>query len=261
MRSYFCLFVLALFALSCNKNTQLADTPTIGYYLEFDIWDIPEYGETEEPDSVHFYAKQEVEATIRWRNLTDKLEAHFSYGGLYGLDNNEDSILIVGTLDFPDESNTFEHGRAQLEIALMEDRRKLVMNADSTFRYRQLEDLLPRLNSESLGANFFQLEDPTQRPTANLLMTLPELAVPEENWGITRVTSSMFYFPDEVLNISSARYYETSNSIELSGDFAVQLKIPSCGFYPFYGVKNANFHAIIRQQITQENEWPSSTFE
>jgi len=77
-------------------------------------------------------------------------------------------------------------------------------------------------------------------------MTVPNSTNLEMDWHpADYLSSNGFYFDYETLNIETIEFDYITGDITLIGNFNVDLKISSCGFYSFFRVENANFEAKI----------------
>ena len=207
------------------------------YYLSFDAIEY-DYSNPENQDAVSVYAEQDMDMELSFKDLTT-LDRYLFF--VYGADLPADSIAILGNLRFVQTPTVFEQEVMDLEFVLVESLENLTLNADSTYSYISNEILYQRLMELEWG-NVFDTGNPSP---SQILLTFP-FSVEEESFPYGLLTSYMFYFQHEDLTLSSINYIEEKDAIELSGNFTVDLKMPSCGFYSTHLVSDAEFIALIK---------------
>ena len=77
------------------------------------------------------------------------------------------------------------------------------------------------------------------------LLSFPNVDLGEHTMPNYTLTSNGFYFEHEQLEFSNVVYHSETNTIDLSGNFTVEMKELSCGFYSYFFVENARFQALI----------------
>lgn len=207
------------------------------YYLSFDAIEY-DYSHPENQDAVSVYAEQDMDLELSFKDLTT-LDRYLFFA--YGVDLPSDSIAIMGNLRFVQTPNVFEQEIVDLEFVLLESLENLTLNTDSTYSYISNEILYQSLVELEWG-NIFDTGNPSP---SQILLTFP-FSVEDESLPHSLLTSYMFYFPHEDLTLSSINYIEEKDAIELAGNFTVDLKMLSCGFYSTHLVSDAEFIALIK---------------
>lgn len=236
-------FLLLFFITACQTSIlqeaqDIEEVQLSNYYLAMDISSIS-YSNPDGQDTTHVSTDQDLDVVFTFKELFS-LDRHlyFALGS-----NSPDSIALLGNIRFLQNPNSdFSEDLFDLEFVVFEALSNLEQNADGTYNYLDRQLLANRLSNEGWGnQNLFSGYNINQ-----LMLTLPVATTPEEGWGEMILSSNGFYFPHETLELTEVTYLAEDDAIVLSGNFEVELKILSCGFYSFYNVRQASFRALIQ---------------
>lgn len=216
------------------------DDRTDKFYLNFDIKEI-NYQEPAAVDSFYVESDQDLQTEFIFTDVTFLGDYRYPY--IFHPDFPEDSIALMGSLRFVRSADSkFAEEFYDLDFITLESKSNLSALSDSTYRYASNELLFQKLQDENWGnKNAFGSRDISQ-----LTMTLPFAGGSIPHWEQSRVTSNGFYWEHEQLSFTKIAYDKEDDSIWVQGEFEVELKELSCGFYSFYEVTNADFSALIR---------------
>jgi len=244
---YLFAFAIVVFAMSCSKNDSdsLDEKPigklkveeNVNFFLDFEINDSLYY---ENQDTFVVQSEQVIEEDIEFI-LASKLSNTYPY--FYWVEESPDSVLVIGSIKYQALDNvTFEKKEYNLDILLKEDISNLTQVSDTSYTYTSNEVLAQRLTNEDFGtANLFGSGN-----MSTIFLTFPEIDEDMQNYFGGVSCSNGFYFPHEKFEMTKVAYDEVSDMIRIEGQFNVEIKFLSCGFFSTHAVNNANFRALIR---------------
>lgn len=239
MKNYLYVFSLIVFG-SCTQDQILEDTPPIveDLYLNFDIHD-DVYNE-EDQDRYAVISEQDLETSIQF--LDAKYSFH-RYPFYNHIDISDDSIFVIGTLTFnAEQSFGFKDKEILFEITVKEAKAHLDQLSDSTYVYSSNKPLYEQLMTKNFGnKNLFGESD-----LSTVFITIPSTPKEFDFMAHYNYTSNGFYFSEEDLSFTSIEYDENNDRIIAEGNFEVQLKQLSCGFYSTHALTNASFKLLLQ---------------
>ena len=241
---YKCLVLLLLFCFSCQQNilvvAQNVEPLALNYYLAFDITAI-DYQNPDGQETHSIYSNQDLGVSLLFEDISES-DRYFYFASYR--DTAEDSITLIGTLRFVlDNSTPFEQEVFHLEFIINEAREHLNQQAEGGYVYNNNQLLAERLRDLDWGRDNALFSN---SPLSEFLLSFPDTSLAEgevDNWPLT---SNGFYFEHENLTFSEVEYRPAADEIVLSGQFNVEMKMLSCGFYSYFSIENANFKALIQ---------------
>lgn len=241
---YLLLPLLFLGCLSCKQNlivsSQDVKPAQLNYYLEFDITEV-NYQHPDQQETTAIYSNQDVESALTFKDVNDT--DRYLYFATYR-STHEDSIALIGELRFVlDESTPFEQEIFHLEFVLEEARSALSQQADGSYIYNSNEVLAQRLQHQNWGQNNGLFSN---SQLSQFLLSFPNANFEHQFIENYTLSSNGFYFEHEALEFSQVVYQPATDEIVLEGNFKVEIKELSCGFYSFFSIDNANFKALLQ---------------
>lgn len=237
------LLLLMTSVLGCHQNiiaeAQDVQENSLDYFLAFDITNI-DYSNPDAQETTSVYSNQNLETRLQFQDLTtiDRYLFFATY-----LNISEDSIALIGQLQFIlDESTPFEQEVFDLEFVHIEARSNLTPQPDGTYTYNNLGILAERLRQDNWGQSVFSGNSQLNQ----FLLSFPNPNLGEHHMENYTLTSNGFYFEHENLSFTDITFRESANQIDLSGNFNVEMKELSCGFFSYFSVENARFQALIQ---------------
>ena len=240
MKHFFPFLILII--CSCSQQTDIqsieANVSKIDYALNFDISKV-DYQSIDESTTFPIIASQSATYDFKLESLSEQELIHFYFNHPV----SEDSINLIGTLSFTNQNqDQFNAEELLLQFVYPESKANLTQLPDSSYTYQSNLALHTRLSE--IDWNNQKLF--TENNYGQFVMTVPNSTNLEMDWHpADYLSSNGFYFDYETLNIESIDFDYITGDITLTGQFNVDLKILSCGFYSFYRVENANFEAKI----------------
>lgn len=237
------LLALLLFSCwGCHQNiiaeAQDLEQTALDYYLQFDITNI-DYVNPDEQQTVSVSSTQDVAINLSFQELST-LDRYLYFASYHPV--SDDSITLIGQLHFDlDEETPFQQEEFLLEFILIEARANLTEQPDQTFRYNDLELLATHLQNNNWTESGFVDNGQLNQ----FLLSFPNVDLGEHTMPNYTLTSNGFYFEHEQLEFSDVVYHSETNTIDLSGNFTVEMKELSCGFYSYFFIENARFQALI----------------
>lgn len=232
--------VFVLLLIGCNKPlAPVETTPQVAYFLEYDIKDIEWRPEDVERDSFSIYAEQDQDVVFRFQDLA-VINRIFYFNRVDML--GEDSLALLGQLIFRENTASgFAYDEHALEFVLVEDIANLELQPDGSYLYLDRAYLAERLSGQNWGHQSLFNNEPVQQ----VILSYPQTFDENDPWQTGSLISNGFYWDYEDLTLSHVVYDEANDRIQITGDFTVEIKTLSCGFYPYYSVRNAHFEAVI----------------
>ena len=236
----FSIAVLILGLLSCSlheqENTLVKDNENDRYFLDFSIAGIS-YSTPDFLEEQFVSCSQKRDQDLVFQIAKDEYPYYNFQEEAQG-----DSIKIYISIPFiSKEYQENVKNKWNIEFLLFEDINNLVQLSDSTYRYNSNKIFYERLQKADWNPDHFF----SKSKDVSMILTMPEGTQDIEGWHQDVLSSFMFYFDHEKMFIDKLKYMESTDQIFIDGRFDVEMKILSCGFYSFYQIKRANFHAVI----------------
>ena len=234
-----------IFLISCSNSTMQNAAFTeehqngtpLDYYLNFSIKDSVYF---EHQDSFQIESIQDLTFEM---TFTDAYQSTHKYPYFYNDMTSPDSVDIIGIVRFEEDgTSNFEKSTYDLEFVLSESLENLEKIDDKTYKYLDNFMLYKQLKSNNFGnKNLFGGGN-----KSTLFMSFPDIGeLPNEAYYFI-MSSNGFYFPHENLEFTMIEYDELENTITLKGNYNVEIKMLSCGFFSTHAVSNAEFQLIIK---------------
>lgn len=240
MKHFFPFLFLLLAA--CSQQTDIqsveANVSKIDYALNFDISKV-DYQAIDESSTYSINAIQATDYGFKLESLSQQDIIHYYFNHPV----SDDSLNLIGSLYFENQDqDLFNTQELLLQFVFPEAKSNLIQLPDSTYTYQSNLALHSRLSE--IDWNNQKLF--TENNFGQFIMTVPNSTNLDMNWHpADYLSSNGFYFDYETLNIETIEFDYITGDITLIGNFNVDLKILSCGFYSFFRVENANFEAKI----------------
>jgi len=237
MKLYQLTFLAIFIFCGCSKfeTTESIDISSEDNYLNFQI--LPS-------DCYHLAYDSSFLETVQNFNfgtLTQKPKLNYYYS-LIPKDSNDDSLMLHTAFQFnlPD---THEYPFKDFEIAFVyrEAKSSVTMYADSSYSHKDLNTLYEKLVNQSWTPhdNWFYT------PEVNFIFSIPNTHIFEDETHNWTYSSNGFFIAHENVELTQVDFNTERQEIIVEGNFELDLKIMSCGYYQFYYVRQAKFKAII----------------
>ncbi len=161
----------------------------------------------------------------------------FNHFGIELENVENDSIYLFSSFEYDVSNNIdFMYRKFELGFLYKEAKDNITTNADGFLQYKDLNNLLQILRKHKWDNNQFR-----EQVNALAFIRIPDSY---NEWTNDQYSSNGFYFEQEKFQFNELNYNE--NEFSMSGNFDVQLKILSCGYWTFYELRNASFQTNIK---------------
>ncbi len=227
------LLLCAFLITGCSKFSDRCPNHKSGYNLGFDVHTVDYTADIRISDPVFLTLEQDLEFGMVTK------ESAVNYWNNY--ETSEDSIRITNVFRYTlTDQSLFEYSTFELSFTYLEAKANLTATAEGLYTYNSNELILEAFLSRPWGQKFYRTETKEYNHVEIKILGTEGL------WPIGRLLGTDFiYFDDENFILNEVSLDSDSGQLNLSAEFNLNIKVPSCGYFDFYHLRNGHFETVI----------------